>query len=174
MPLGVYPSVLAGQDLTASLTSGQEWTAWKTGPTSRASTVTPTADPDLSIPVTAGVTYDVRGILAYTADGPIASGNPGGIAFALAAPAGSAGGWSAVGNGLGTTLTVGMFPWTTWGVTHALNGNGTAALAARIEGTLIVGATAGSLSLTWCQAWSDATATVLLAGCKLVARRVAS
>lgn len=171
MPLDVYPAIVAGQDLTASLMSGQEWTAWKTGPTSRASNVTPTADPDLSIPVVAGATYDIRGILGYTADGPVNSGSPGGIQFTLTAPAGSAGGWSAIGDAPGTVLAPGIFPFTAWGGTHAFNGRGATASAAIIEGTLLVGATPGNLALSWCQAGSDATPTVLLAGCKLVARR---
>lgn len=178
MPSGQYPQVLAGQSLTADLLEAMvPWQAWKTGNTPRASTVTLAADPDLSVPVAANATYEVTGILGYTAGGPVASGGAGGINFTLAAPAGSSGGWSADGWGLGTTLVAGVFPFTAFATTtppansHSLNGSGGTQLSSKLEGTLITGSTPGSLVLWWCQAGADGTATVLLAGSRLKARR---
>lgn len=172
MPGGQYPAVLAGQELTADLLQAfSPYTAWKTGTTPRASTVTLTQDPDLVIPVVAGATYDIRGVLGYTADGPISGGGAGGISFTLAAPSGSSGGFTAAGWALGSSLVAGFFPWTAFGAAHSLNGDGATPCSAFIEGTLIVGTTAASVALWWCQAGADGTSTVLLAGSKLTAQR---
>lgn len=174
MPGGYYPAVTAGQALTADLLQAfAGYEAWKTGTTSRASTVVLAADPDLVVPVAANATYDVEGVLGYTAGGPINSGGAGGIDFTLTAPSGSSGGFTATGWQLGTSLSMGIFPFTAWGTAHALNGNGATSCSAFISGTLLTGSTAGSLGLSWCQAGASGTATILLAGCRLRARRIA-
>lgn len=174
MPSGQYPQILAGLEPTADLLQAfMPFAAWKTGPTPLTSTVTPTADPDLVIPVAAGATYDIGGVLGYTAGGPINSGGAGGLDFTLTAPAGSSGGFTATGWQLGTSLVMGIFPFTSWGTTHALNGNGATSCSAFIEGTLIVGTAAGDLGVSWCQAGADATSTILLAGSRITAKRIA-
>lgn len=173
MPGGQYPVILAGQDLDAdTLQALTEYEAWKTGTTSRASVVSLAADPDLVIPVAANAAYDVSGVLGYTAGGPISSGGAGGIDFTLTAPAGSSGGFTATGWQLGSSLAMGIFPFTAFGTGHALNGNGATTCAAIVTGTLITGTAAGSLALSWAQAGASGTATVLLAGCRLAVKRI--
>lgn len=173
MPSGQWPQILAGQELAADLLqSFVSYEAWKTGPTPLTSTVTLTADPDLVIPVLASATYDISGVLGYTAGGPINSGGAGGIDFTLTAPTGSSGGFTATGWQLGTALVMGIFPFTSFGTGHALNGNGATSCSALIEGTLIAGTAAGSLGVSWCQAGADTTSTILLTGSRLKVKRI--
>jgi hypothetical protein len=169
MPVGVYPSILAGQDLTAALTSGQTITAWKAGSTSRATSATLAADPDLVIPVLANATYELGGYLIYSG----AAVSTGDLQIELTPPTGPAVWWWS-GSGkdnatlapvLGTAQSSGNAAFGTAGATSMRS--------VVLQGSLITSTDSGSLTLLWAQATSSSTATVLYAGSRLSLRRLA-
>jgi hypothetical protein len=140
--------------------------AFKASGTSRASTTALTADPDLAVPVEASATYDFDMDLVYnggtngSSDLKFAFTGPSGYAmswgaFIVAIPAGVA----SVGGTQATTMASGTV------------GAGTM-LAVRVSGTVTTSTTAGNLVLTWAQNTSSGTATTLMTGCKMSARRV--
>jgi len=177
------PTYTPGQVL--SYTDCNSWftpeAAYKTADTSRASTTTRAADPDLTVPVAANAVYDVRCYLSYQ------SGNTSGIGlnFAFTTPAGVSGRWGAayrVAGDAGTTTNAGPagtvdFAWSGTAATGGTwNGPATPgdghSHSVLIEGTLITAGTAGSLTLAWAQDSSSATNLVIQNGSKLIALRV--
>lgn len=174
----VYPTLLAGQRITAGLlTSMQPRTARKTADTSRTSTTTTSADPHLQFDVEASAVYIWWGWVKY--DAPSGDGD---IAIDFAAPTGSLGEWSGVGVGvnrvIGSTdsatpaLTVDTQAATgylvrmeTSDIITARNygglGVGGSQLTVFLNGTLRTSTTAGTFSLDWAQRVSNATATTL-------------
>lgn len=168
-----YPSFLAGQTLTAELlVASQPLVVRKQADTSRASTTTATADPELSFEVEANATYVWDGWLKYFAD-PVAD-----MIIDFTVPTGSLGEWSAFGAGQGTTTaTVLGYSIRTDSndVSQPRNiyGTSNSDLTAVINGTLRVGSTAGTFSLDWAQGTSDATATVLYTDSWMRLQRIA-
>ncbi|MFC7846119.1 right-handed parallel beta-helix repeat-containing protein [Streptomyces sp. NPDC057382] len=126
--------------------------AIKPGDTGRASTIAPAADPDLTLPVEAGGIYDVECVAVWTTGG-------GGFRATWAAPAGATMAWTD-NDGVGAS--------TAGAVVTFASGTGTT-----FKGTLVVGATAGSLTLSWAQNTSNAAATTLKAGSALKLTRLA-
>jgi len=139
--------------------------ARKTSDTSRSSTVTLTADPDLTLAVLANTTYEVEALLLPNS----ASATPG-FGLGQTVPAGASGrfgasSWTEVSGSGGdsfdqagsTGLTIAAAT-TTWVL---------------YKGVLVVGGTAGSFTITWAQAVSNATATVLKAGSYLKLTKIA-
>ena len=138
---------------------------YKTSDTSRSSTITKTADPDLTgMTLTAGGIYQLTGVLVVGTNGSTANGISGTIS-----PVG--GTFTAV-HGLvngnleggefdlysGGTFSTGfgtVFPWRLFTVDALIRNN-----------------TATSVELLWAQATSSATATKLAAGSFLTLRRV--
>jgi hypothetical protein len=126
--------------------------AIKTGATSRNTTTSPAADPDLAVSVEANSRYDVTAIVGWTNGG-------GGMRFDFTGPSGATMLWTdndgSVASSIGTDLTFNVTVGTT------------------LKGTLVTGGTAGTLTLRWAQNSSNAADTTLLAGCGLHVERVA-
>lgn len=131
---------------------GQRQVVVKAAETSRASTATVANDAHLLLPVVANATYIVEAVLVWTNGG-------GGFRADWAAPSGASMVWTdndgAGSPDLGTDLTFSVTTGTTF------------------QGALVVGGTAGNLTLRWAQNASNTAATVLLAGCYLKLERVA-
>ncbi|MEU7431094.1 hypothetical protein AB0B07_09585 [Streptomyces sioyaensis] len=148
--------------------------ARKSADTSRASTITLSADPHLTVPVATFSTYTVDAYLIYS------GGTLGDINVALAGPTSSDGSWSAVGYGRSVPANV-----NTDGYTIRMNPNSIASVQPRsygadtadetlhMRGTLRTAGTAGSLAVQWSQAASDATATIMRTDSWLRVQRVA-
>lgn len=131
---------------------GQQKFVAKASSTARNTTVTPAADPELVLTVDANSTYMVDCVLAWTSGG-------GGFRADWTAPAGATMVWTDNdGAGVGALGTDVTFAATT-GTSFA--------------GALVVGGTAGSITLRWAQNTSNAADTTLLAGCYLSVRKVA-
>src|SRR5262245_1092905 len=95
--MATYPSILAGQRITAALLiSMLPQTAYKVSNTDRTATTTFADDPDLSLPVVAGAVYQVEMRVYYAT--PTGAAAP---LFKTAwdVPAGSSGNRSATGPG---------------------------------------------------------------------------
>lgn len=118
----------------------------------RASTITPTDDPDLTLSVVANATYEVRCLAAWTQGG-------GGFRMAWNIPAAATMTWTD-GGGSGMTLAT-------------TNATFTASTGTEAVGRLVTGATAGACTLQWAQSTSNAANTALQAGSFLSLRRVA-
>lgn len=159
-------SFLAGQTLTAAalnalntaITGVTPLIAIKAGNTSRASTSTLAADPELFVALTPSLTYVVDSLLMYDA------GATGLFQCYWSVPAGA----TVVGVpwGLSTTVTAnseGIIRTVPTGTGMGANGSGNQ-VSARPAAYVVMGATAGNLSLTWAQQVSNATATVLHTG----------
>ncbi|MEU8758548.1 hypothetical protein [Streptomyces sp. NPDC048659] len=131
---------------------GQTQAVVKSADTSRANTATTANDPNLTLPVVANATYIVEAVVAWAQGG-------GGFRVDWAAPSGATMVWTdndaSMSPDPGTDLTFS----TTVGTT--------------LQGALVVGATAGSLTLRWAQNTANAAATVLQGGCYLKLERVA-
>lgn len=126
--------------------------AIKAGATSRNTTATAAADPDLVVAVEANSRYDVTCIVGWTNGG-------GGMRFDFTGPSGATMLWvdndGSVAATIGTDLTFNVTVGTT------------------LKGTLITAGSSGNLTLRWAQNTSNAADTTLLAGCGLHVERVA-
>ncbi|WP_240981063.1 right-handed parallel beta-helix repeat-containing protein [Streptomyces sp. N502] len=129
----------AGTVFTHNLGAGTATIATKAikdADTPRASTITPAADPDLTLEVEANSTYDVECVAVWTNGG-------GGMRMTWIAPAGATMTWTD-NDGVGVVGPTGV-------VTFA------SATGTTLKGTLVTGATAGNLTLSWAQNTSNAT-----------------
>jgi hypothetical protein len=162
-----YPPINAGTTPTiAVLQAMLPQNGLKSSGTPRTSTTTMTADPDLSVPVAANAKYDVEMTLVYNG----AATGSGDLKFQLAGPSGAtfAGMFTGIANPLATAVNS-----VTLSTTQVSYGNGTGnPLPCKVSGTLFTSATPGSLTLNWAQNTSSGTATTLMTGSKLSARRV--
>jgi hypothetical protein len=158
-----------------------EWNSWlpltatKASGLGRTATVTKTADPDLTIPVLANYTYEGQLVISYTA--PAAND----ISLDLAYPTGATCSAVQIGphNAIATSGSQAsdvefqalMLDAAT--PTGAMPFGGTAGgIGALILIRLVVGSTAGNLTVEWAQLVSGGT-TTLNAGSWLTIRRVA-
>ncbi|TJZ55618.1 hypothetical protein FCH28_09780 [Streptomyces piniterrae] len=151
-----------GTVVPLALGSGAFAFARKSADTSRASTVTMSADPHLSVPVATFATYTVDAYLIYS------GGTTGDVNVALSAPTSADGSWSAVGYGRDVPANV-----ATGGHTIRMNPNSIVSVQPRsygadtvdetlhLRGILRTAGTAGSLVVQWAQAASDTTATIM-------------
>lgn len=181
-----YPTLLAGQKLTAALlASMQTQVARKTSDTSRSATTTATADPHLTFEVAANAVYVWDGWLKY--DGASGSAD---FIVDFTAPASALGEWGAHGVGINiiganNTPTLqsdvsgsngymlraesnDVTQFRTYGTLGVGN-----ALVVMLMGTLRTAGTAGTFSLDWAQGTSNATATTLYTDSWLRMTRVA-
>jgi hypothetical protein len=166
---GQYPAWLAGMNITADLLAAMlPLSAWKTGTTSRSSTTSPAADPDLSLTVVSSATYIVDLSLVYDAD------TAGDLKYAWTIPSGGTLSLMAAAmlTGAAATFTddqmIGLSNTGSFGGLGTGNNGG-----ALLRGTLTTAGSGGTFSFNWSQNTSSGTATRLFAGCVLVARRVA-
>lgn len=126
--------------------------AIKSADTSVTSNVTPASDPHLTLSVAANATYDVEVVAAWTNGG-------GGFRATWTGPSGATMVWTD-NDGVGVTSLGGVVTFSgTTGTTF--------------KGTLVVGSTAGTLTLQWAQSTTNAAATILKAGCSLKLNRIA-
>lgn len=143
-------------------------TVYKTADESRTSLITLTDDGHLSIPVAASSVYSIDVLLIVDGD-PAAD-----LAFQLAAPAGSSGGWAPVATTLSTADGTGSLRLTKFAFGSPSSVGITAAgLLVLPRGTLVTGGTAGVLKLQWGQVVSSATPTWLRAGSSIRLTRLA-
>lgn len=157
MPQGQYPTILAGQAYTAGLIQGfAPLGAWKTSDTSRASTVTLTSDPDLTLNVVANAFYKFKCYLDFEA----VAGTGFGIQWQWAVPAGSTLRYHLVCNSTSATPVVANTLQATDIGSSAGNGPGSLQ-GAEMTGTLFTSTLAGAITLQWAQATSSATATIV-------------
>jgi hypothetical protein len=131
------------------------------------------AVPGLAVTLDANTRYAVDGYLAYVA------GETGDIKVALVAPTGSTGHWTLYGQATSATGGVGSMDVrraNAFGTatTLAAAGNDTSSgyMAAMPRAYLLTGSTAGTLQLHFAQNISNATATVVRAGCWLRAMKL--
>ncbi|PJN38988.1 hypothetical protein CG747_20830 [Streptomyces sp. CB02959] len=163
-----------GSIMPLALGAGAGGFARKSADTSRASTVAMSADPHLSVSVTALSTYTVDAYLVYS------GGTTGDLNVALSGPAGSDGSWSAVGLGRGVPASVGID-----GFTVRMNPNSVANTQPRsygadttdetlhLRGILRTAGSSGPLAVQWAQAATDTTATIMRTDSWLRVQRVA-
>jgi hypothetical protein len=137
--------------------------AVKAADTSRASTITTTDDPDLTLPVLANSTYLFEAFIAYTS-----AAVTGDFKLNFNAPTGATGYWNGIGpstasvadpDSVRVIATVPGATSRTYGVPLASN-----VFGLNVRGSVITSTTAGSLTAQWAQATSDANATVVKAG----------
>jgi len=153
---------VAGQTLTAGYLRSwmANWAALsivKLADTSRASTTTLTADPELQLAVVANTTYTFDAELFYDA-------GAGQFNMFFAGPAGSTISW--VPAGLDPSVTAaasGIIRTGRNGQVVGEAGAGTV-VTAFPRGIITVAGTAGTVSVNWAQGTSSATATILKAG----------
>lgn len=175
--MALYPSILAGQRITASLLQAMlPLIAYKTANTDRSATTTLTDDPDMTVQLAANAVYRVEMRIYYATT--TGTGAP---LFKTAwdVPSGATGNRSAQGPGsnavdpgadniavhsgvhaFATTVTYG-------GRASAVN------QCVAIETATITTTNAGTLALQWAQATSSATAVRVAAGSVLTAHRIA-
>lgn len=123
----------------------------KASVTSRANTVAPADDPELTLSVAANAVYEVRCLIVWTNGG-------GGMRIVWNVPALSSMTWTDGGSAGYTSPTT----------------NATFVSSTGVEpvGRLVTGATAGACTLQWAQNTTNAGATALQAGSFLTLRRV--
>lgn len=170
-------SLVVGANLTVTgnLTTsgvGQILFARKTADTSRASTITATADPHLTVAVSANSTYEVEAYIIYNAN------ITGDFGMQFGVPAGAAGSWSGVGWGRDATASVGTAGWTVRMNENSITqnrtyGGDTTDLTIHCKGVVVTAGTAGNFTMDWAQAVSDAGATIVKTNSYMTLRRVA-
>lgn len=161
----IKPSLLSGSGRYLRLNPYIEWFAVKGQTTSRVSTITVTNDPDLQVPIPTSGTYIVKGWF-NDASGTSTGGLKGQIAFSGTIVAGY---WGMNGNGTAVTTV----PLTPIGTTATLQTAQTGVGNMPIDGVLYC-TTSGTLTFSWAQNSSNATASVLAEGSYLRVTRVSS
>lgn len=136
--------------------------------TGRASTNTPTLDPDLNFPAAAGDAWDISLYLEFDGD-PTAD-----FKWTVTVPAGSTIHGTAAGLTTAAVSVSSSQAWNTlsgppasnvlqWGIYASATD-----CSGRIDATVQLGATAGTIGLSWAQGTANATATTLHAGSNLL------
>lgn len=155
-----YPSLFVGQRWTADLASaGLADLAYKTVTTSRASTVTLTADPDFTWSVEANALYEVFINCQWT------GADTGDYQIGFTGPSGAGMIWNSSALSASATLYTNDNVFT--GAMGTTVGHGIIAgspVPLVVTGLLDTAATAGTFSFRWAQGTSNATATNLIAG----------
>ncbi|MFF1298133.1 MULTISPECIES: hypothetical protein [unclassified Streptomyces] len=159
---------------------GQRTPKRRTSNATRTSTITPTADSQLTWSVDANTVYALEGVLFYS--------GPGDFLMGWTFPASTAGTWQGLGNG--TTVVSGTAGGGTqqdttssWGYTlrtettdladnRTYGGISTTGFAVQVRATIRVGATAGTFALQWAQGTSNATATTLFTDSRLTLEKI--
>lgn len=142
-------------------------TAYKTSDTSRTSTTTLTADPNLAVSVVANAVYLVNLYVAHTYDAACD------MKFSWSGPAGATmTNWMAAWRTVDGTETSGSFASISTSVPlQSASGSFTQPVWA--HGLLIVSSTAGTFSFTWAQNTSSVNAATVKSGSILQLDRVA-
>jgi hypothetical protein len=165
-----YPTIPAGKTVTAGLLMSMlPISAAKASSTSRASTSTVTADPELQVAVAANAQYTLDAYLRYT------GGQTGDLKCRFTTPSGASGSWGGRVMGTGATLSTDASD----SIRVAFNADKaigcistTAGQVIVVRGRLIT-ASSGTFSFDWAQNVSDATATVIEADSWFMLTRIA-
>ncbi|GAA2112410.1 hypothetical protein GCM10009759_55110 [Kitasatospora saccharophila] len=166
---GTYTNLLQSAGASAI---GQWQSKYKAGDTPRASTTTVSADPDLAgIPVVSGGVYRLQAVLFYSAH------QDGDLRIQWTAPGTSTLRWHGHVLATGSTGTSGPAIYDAQQIATVYQPGGadatnTPILTALVNGTLVAGA-AGTVGLTWAQAASHATATIMRQGSTVSLQRLA-
>lgn len=143
--------------------------ARKTTATNRLSTTTMTADPDLVFSVVANSVWHLRGVLWVSS-----SVTTGDFKAAITVPALASAQVCMIS--ANSALTAYPSTLSIAGVAHGVETQvgllATGYTCVEVLATLVIGATAGNVSLTWAQVASIATNTTLMAGSHLIAERI--
>lgn len=166
-----YPVLYAGQRFTAAVAASMlPLDAAKTASTSRASTTTTSADPDLQITVAASAEYVLEAYIRYSGF------NGGDLKFRFTAPG--------TPNGSAGARTMELADTAATDASSALRLpfnadksigciSTTTAQVIQFRGRLITSSTAGTFSFDWAQDTSNATATIIEADSWMSLRRIA-
>lgn len=170
--MATYPSVLAGQDITADLLNSMlPQIAVKSVGEAVTSSIAQQNDNELFVPAVANATYFVELWLLH--DSAVA----GDISIGWAALSGATFSWGVVGPHIGATTssTVTDVNMQTRALNEAadLGGGGSTGTTAIAKGIFTTASTSGNIQLTWAQRVSSVTATNVRAGSFLSARRIA-
>ena len=170
MPQGQFPTILPGMDYVASLIQSlAPFTAWKEVDLPRSNTTTLANDGDLTVPVVANGRYIFLALLFATS----AAISTADLKVAFTWPSGGAGKWGSAGLATGSAVPNWNAARTSSGASSAFGVNGATPTWALLGGTLLNGATPGSLTVQWAQNTSNATATTLQANSGLLVVRTA-
>lgn len=172
----LYVPAAGDKPTAAQLATWVPLSAYKFVGTSRTSTATPAADPDLTVALPASTTWDFDGLLLPTS----AANAAGDFMFQFTYPASatlSFGAW-----GLHNTLASGSQSDLEGAATSAdsatpsglyVAGCSTSMTGVFFKGRIIVSGTPGSLVVSWSQFASNVNATTLNAGSHMTCRQVA-
>jgi len=166
-----FPQIFAGDLLDADLLMSMlPISARKSVSTSRASTTTATADPELQVQTAANAEYGFAAYIRYS------GGQTGDFKCTFTGPSGSSGSWGA--RTMSTTAAAATDASdairTPLGTTKAIgNISTTAGQIINVQGRLITSSTAGTFSFDWAQNTSDATATLVEADSFFILWRMA-
>ena len=140
----------------------------KPSDTSRASTTTQTADPDLSLALAANASYSITGYLAYAN----ASASAGDLKYSFTAPSGNTTLWSSIRIDLTGTTTIAGPNAAGTGNNMTAQTSSSADRSVHVFGTVATAGTSGNLTLNWAQNTSNATATIIRANSYLMIQRI--
>lgn len=179
--MSTYPSIAAGQIITAGLLQGLVGTEIvKQANTDRASTTTLVNDPELAVTLGIGV-YKVEFDLLVSGRNSVTGSLGGDFKSEWSVPAGATGlksvfgpgsGQATQANADGTAPRMGVHVFDT-DMTYSMVRNSTASLVVVREWCdQLVVSTAGTLAIAWAQGVSHATATRIAAGSVLRYRRI--
>lgn len=158
-----YPAFFVGQRLTATLLqSAQPFQAWKAASTSRNTTITRAADPDLLLAAEANSLYELNFFLNVTCTSAVPGFN-----FTFTVPASATGnyGYSA-GGGSGDIHSA--FAYGGGGGPATVNG----IVSVMGRGVVDTAGTAGNVTLLWAQLASNAINVTLDAGSWMELKRM--
>jgi hypothetical protein len=142
---------------------------WKPGDEAVTSSTALQPDNDLVATVAANAQYSFE-LTLWTTGATITSGD---IKIAMTWPAAGQGMWVADGYAISGTITpTTIHIETTSGTAHSLGVDASGGTPVRISGSLKTSSTSGSLVLQWAQNTSNATATDVKIGSKLVCWRI--
>ena len=166
VPVWAVGQVLTADDINQWMVP---FTAAKPADTSRASTTTQSADPDLVLALAANAVYYITGVFNY-------NGTTQGTAdfkFSFTAPAGSTVQWSALYVNTSGAYAI-MNPQNAGTGNNQIAGTtGTGNdRSLTMWANVSTGGTAGNWTLFWAQGTSNVTATILRANSLLVAQRI--
>lgn len=168
MPNGQFPTVLAGQVITAALLQQMPlFYMRKDADTPRSNTTTVAADPDLQFTVVSGGIYHIFGWVTATG----AAISAGDLKATVVGPTSSTGIWTMTGY-LTSGTTFNLNATRNLASTNAVGVNGATFSSAFVFASVTAGS-AGSIQFQWAQNSSNATATTLKAGSWLLALRSA-
>lgn len=164
IPTWVVGQVLSASDVNSWLVPQA---AYKPGDTSRASTTTLAADPDLTVPVAANCLYWFEAVIVY--DGGTQGTSD--ISIQWSTPASTTMAWDVNYKDTSGNSVTGSLGLATAIVNAGSNGvNANRSISVR--GTIDTASTAGSLTLTWAQNTLSGTATRVRTGSAIIMQRI--